>query len=67
MPGHVKGAGSAGKFKLSKDFGPPKLRKVHEELVDQINKIKPIQGIGIAVDQREDGSQRPKAVGNTPQ
>lgn len=54
--GGGKGA-SGGKFKLSKDFGPPKLRKVHDELVSRINQITPIQGLGTRVDQREDGRQ----------
>lgn len=58
MPGRpTSGGGSAGKFRLSKNFGPPKLQRIHDEIVAQINRIKPIKGIGIIIDQRDDGSQ----------
>lgn len=52
--GGGKGA-SSGKFKLSKDFGPPKLRKVHEELVEQINRNRPLPGLATKTEQMDDG------------
>lgn len=55
MPG--KGGSGGGKFKLTKDFGPPRLRKVHQELAAGINRSWPKKGNGIAADEYPDGVQ----------
>lgn len=34
-------------FHLDEDFGPPKLRKIHQTLVSWINAITPKEGLGI--------------------
>lgn len=39
------------------NFGPPKLRKIHEAIAAKINQIIPLPGIGIDVDQKPDGLQ----------
>lgn len=43
------------KFKLEKNFGPPKLRKVLQSLADAINARQPIEGLGIRISEVPDG------------
>lgn len=44
-------------FKLKKDFGPKRLREVHAQLVDRLNEITPLPGLGVEVEQKPDGRQ----------
>lgn len=48
---------SLSSFKIDKPFGPPRLRKIVQQIVDRINQISPIPGAGIDIDQEPDGRQ----------
>lgn len=45
------------RFKIDRPYGPSRLREVHGQLVQEINKRTPIEGIGIRITEHENGFQ----------